>query len=561
MKLIFAIAMCPVGCNMEGRKHQFSTEGGSFGRAADNDWVLPDPSRYVSSRHGRINFENNQFVLTDESTNGIYVNDALQPLGAHDRPALKNGDQLAFGDYKIKVCIEAEVPTDQSSQQTRPAAMGAVSVPSEKPVFVDDLDKWLEPAAPTSEPVSVSQPAINNSSSPSVTPIENIDLGLKAEEKDPLALLGLGQQNEIPSIPAAQSGSLTDLLGETPPLDQQMMKVPNVIPDDWDDLLGGSSPDKAISNQAALNNPFQEQETNIRSKPADPDATCLDSVEEQSSSADVSSPVEIQSTASLSESVPIALEDQDLSELLAIPTPSSQSNDRLGVAAELSQVSGINPVEKQQITSTTTGDELAQALGLAQLSVEQKNILNDAVANTVKETVSGMMRTLRARSEIKSEFRMNMTTIQSAENNPLKFSVTPEDAIENMFAKQGKAYLSPIDAINDGFADISDHQIALFDAMKAAYEHILGQFDPDLLARKFDKSSSKRFLGGSKGKNWDAYQSLYDEYKEDNEVTFKRLFGEVFADAYERRMHSLKMSRTSLSTHSSDKSPGNKTSK
>ena len=135
-----------------------------------------------------------------------------------------------------------------------------------------------------------------------------------------------------------------------------------------------------------------------------------------------------------------------------------------------------------------------------------------------------------------------MTTIQSAENNPLKFSVTPEDAIENMFAKQGKAYLPPVEAIQDGFADISDHQVALFDAMKAAYEHILGQFDPDFLAQKFERTSSKRFLGG-KAKNWDAYQLLYSELKEDKEQTFKRLFGEVFADAYERRMHSLKMSR------------------
>jgi type VI secretion system protein ImpI len=150
---------------------------------------------------------------------------------------------------------------------------------------------------------------------------------------------------------------------------------------------------------------------------------------------------------------------------------------------------------------------------------------------------------------------MNMTTIQSAENNPLKFSVTPEDAIENMFAKEGKAYLSPIDAMNDGFSDISEHQVALFDAMRAAYEHILGQFDPSFLAQKFEKTSSKRFLGygKGKGKNWDAYLALFEEYKEDNELTFKRLFGEVFADAYERRMHSLKMNRKSSSSNKSGK--------
>jgi predicted component of type VI protein secretion system len=89
--------------------------------------------------------------------------------------------------------------------------------------------------------------------------------------------------------------------------------------------------------------------------------------------------------------------------------------------------------------------------------------------------------------------------------------------------------------------------------MKAAYENILGQFDPSVLARKFEKTTTKRFLGSGKGKNWDAYQVLFEEYKEDNELTFKRLFGEVFADAYERRMHSLKMNRKSSSSKKTGK--------
>jgi type VI secretion system FHA domain protein len=256
-----------------------------------------------------------------------------------------------------------------------------------------------------------------------------------------------------------------------------------------------------------------------------------------------------------------APEELGLSELLSTPQEMLQTErstelpeDNLGDMFKVSDVSSLvskempEPVNvERQSFKTGGGADLAKALGLERLSADQQNMLNETVANTVKETVAGMMRTLRARSEIKSEFRMNMTTIQSAENNPLKFSVTPDDAIENMFAKEGKAYLSPVDAMNDGFADISDHQVALFDAMKAAYEHILGQFDPSTLTRKFEKTTSKRFLGGGKGKNWDAYQSLFEEYKEDNELTFKRLFGEVFADAYERRMHSLKMNRSSAS--------------
>ena len=54
----------------------FGVGGGSFGRAHDNDWVLPDPQRYLSGHHGRIHFRQGAFYLEDLSTNGIYVNGA-----------------------------------------------------------------------------------------------------------------------------------------------------------------------------------------------------------------------------------------------------------------------------------------------------------------------------------------------------------------------------------------------------------------------------------------------------------------------------------------------------
>jgi len=551
MKLMLSIALCPAGCNMEGQTHQFDMTGGSFGRAPDNSWVLPDPSRYVSSRHGCIRFENNQFLLIDESTNGIYVNGGSLPLGAGQQSVLKTGDLLVFGDYQIQVNIEeiTNVPSSESSSKVDASPLNAITAPSSS-VLVDDLDKWLEPSTPALEPATPAQAPINISSSPLVQSVGSIDLGLKEDEKDPLALLGVVKQSGGAS-PASSSGSLTDLLGETPSLDQQMMKVPNVIPDDWDELLGGHSSGQVESKQAE---PIELAPSSFPNKilepeQLDPDKTAY--IEP------VSSP----------EPEPKAPEELALSELLSTPPEQLQTDqgaelpDRtldVQVEAELvpSQASQELPnevsVEGQSIQADG-GAELAKALGLERLSATQKNVLNETVANTVKETVAGMMRTLRARSEIKSEFRMNMTTIQSAENNPLKFSVTPEDAIENMFAKQGKAYLSPIDALNDGFADISEHQVALFDAMRAAYEHILGQFDPSVLARKFEKTKSKRFLGSGKGKNWDAYQALFEEYKEDNELTFKRLFGEVFADAYERRMHSLKMNRNSSLSNKSGK--------
>jgi predicted component of type VI protein secretion system len=41
----------------------FGVAGGSIGRAADNDWVLPDPQRYLSGHHARIHFRQGAFYL------------------------------------------------------------------------------------------------------------------------------------------------------------------------------------------------------------------------------------------------------------------------------------------------------------------------------------------------------------------------------------------------------------------------------------------------------------------------------------------------------------------
>jgi type VI secretion system FHA domain protein len=564
MKLMLSIALCPLGCNMEGQTHQFDKAGGNFGRAPDNHWVLPDPSRYVSSRHGSIRFENDQFLLIDESTNGIYLNGGSLPLGSAQQSVLKNGDLLVFGDYRIQVNIE-EITNILSAESISNVDVMAVKNESlaASPVFIDDLDKWLEPSIPKSESVIPSKSSINILSSPLVQSANALDLGLKEEEKDPLALLGAVKKTSglVGMSSSSASGSLTDLLGGASSIDQHMMNVPSVIPDDWDDLLGGPSSESLKSKQAKPVNlkPTPVANKILEPEPLDPDQTTyiepIPTIEKSQPLASKQTPAAEVPKKLVSK----APEELGLSELLSTPQEMLQterstelSEDNLGDMLKVSDVSSLVPKEmpepvnvERQSLKTGGGADLAKALGLERLSADQQNMLNETVANTVKETVTGMMRTLRARSEIKSEFRMNMTTIQSAENNPLKFSVTPDDAIENMFAKDGKAYLSPVDAMNDGFADISDHQVALFDAMKAAYEHILGQFDPSTLTRKFEKTTSKRFLGGGKGKNWDAYLSLFEEYKEDNELTFKRLFGEVFADAYERRMHSLKMNRSS----------------
>ena len=84
----------------------FGVGGGTIGRSADNDWVLPDPLRYVSAHHARVSFRQGAYFLEDLSTNGVYVNDGEKPLGQAGPHRLANGDLLRFGDYQVGVVLE-----------------------------------------------------------------------------------------------------------------------------------------------------------------------------------------------------------------------------------------------------------------------------------------------------------------------------------------------------------------------------------------------------------------------------------------------------------------------
>lgn len=90
----------------------FDTDGGTIGRSADNDWILPDPQRYISAHHARIHVREGRFLLEDTSTNGIFVNDDDRPVREYGPYPLHNGDVLRLGEYQIVVALEAAAAAD-----------------------------------------------------------------------------------------------------------------------------------------------------------------------------------------------------------------------------------------------------------------------------------------------------------------------------------------------------------------------------------------------------------------------------------------------------------------
>jgi len=94
----------------------FRDEGGTIGRSLENDWILPDPDRFISGKHATIDFQSGAFYLADVSTNG----------------GLFHGDKLRMGDF------EFEVTLDEGEDLEMPPATPMTVVPDHIEQLVDE---------------------------------------------------------------------------------------------------------------------------------------------------------------------------------------------------------------------------------------------------------------------------------------------------------------------------------------------------------------------------------------------------------------------------------------
>jgi type VI secretion system FHA domain protein len=85
----------------------FAEAGGTIGRSLQNDWILPDPERFISGRHATIDYKGGIYYLLDTSSNGVYVNNDCEPIGKGNPRRLFNGDRLRMGDFEILVTIDS----------------------------------------------------------------------------------------------------------------------------------------------------------------------------------------------------------------------------------------------------------------------------------------------------------------------------------------------------------------------------------------------------------------------------------------------------------------------
>lgn len=142
--------------------HIFGEAGGTLGRSASCDWILPDERNTLSARHARISHNGRGFLITDTSTNGVYLNAVDAPLGRDQSAPLSNGDTIYLADYIISVAILREEPAPAPMQVPAPAAAtppAPLAMPSPIPV-APMPSPVVAPAIPIGLELSARAPAI-----------------------------------------------------------------------------------------------------------------------------------------------------------------------------------------------------------------------------------------------------------------------------------------------------------------------------------------------------------------------------------------------------------------
>ncbi|MGF7209822.1 type VI secretion system FHA domain protein [Skermanella aerolata] len=106
----------------------------TVGRDENNDLVLSDEQRGISTEHCRIERIDRRYTVSDRSRNGTFLNDDTVAIGPDKNPPLDAGDLIRIGTFALHVVsVQAPVPLSALEEPDLPPAVPdveAVSDPS-----------------------------------------------------------------------------------------------------------------------------------------------------------------------------------------------------------------------------------------------------------------------------------------------------------------------------------------------------------------------------------------------------------------------------------------------
>lgn len=477
---------------------QFDEQGGSIGRAPDNNLVLPDPEKFVSRLHATIVFEDGQYFIQDSSVGGTYLELKGMLLQQNQTP-LMAGEVLRIGEYEL-----VTTSVENSLFNFPPPAEPVRQLELRESSLFDGLGASAKNSAPPADFLSsfIDQPEASPFHE-SFTPPKIVSAPAAASAKDDLDFEDL-------------LSGLDLLFGSESPKNSDLP----ILPDDFFAEEGNGA-----------NNPHQTETTSSAGKDL--------SVEAISVAGSIDAGLSLESAPlQPRESGLFDSENIEERQLVSTSTELNAGNGSL-VNVEVAMAPEIvkePPTLSGQHTATVTDSELMREFlsgaGINDsgfLSNEQWPVLMKTSGELLRSMVEGLMQVLRARAELKSQFRVSATTMRSIDNNPLKFTPNVDDAIKLILSPTNPGFLSPKQAVNEGFSDIMNHQIAMTSGIQAALTVILRSFDPELI----EKSQGEGLLFHKKAKCWEQYTGKYPQLKE---IAQENFFGDAFADAYEKQM-------------------------
>lgn len=229
----------------------------------------------------------------------------------------------------------------------------------------------------------------------------------------------------------------------------------------------------------------------------------------------------------------------------AAPRPTASPRGATGPALPPEAPPG--PPAAQALAPAVGGEGAARAflaaLGAQDVPVSDAELGPTMVrlGATLRAMIAGLREILMTRTSIKSEFRIDQTMIGAGGNNPLKFSVSPEQAIEAIVRPDMRGYLGAEAAAAQALDDIKAHEVAMMTGMEAALKGVLARLDPAALSTRIEaRGGLGGLLKGRKAQYWETYERMYAEVSDQAENDFHELFAKEFAQAYKDQLARLK---------------------
>jgi type VI secretion system FHA domain protein len=450
----------------------------TVGRGEQNDLILPDAEKIISSKHFIIEDHGGNIVVVDLSTNGTFLNYGKVALGAIPTP-LNDGDILTLGGYELLVEIPSAKTTNPLDDLPEPegiipvsfgqadASESIASVLDNPDGEVDFLDDLLSDKGSSDGPAGVVRDQLGDDGlMPPLGQDEN-DLSEPVETANDMQTADRSSVADHFQTPVSHAPKMT-------------------IPEDWsDNFLEGIEPS--------------------------------------------------------TEDLPSKIEPaNDVKEI----EPELEKTQIPATLIKSQAVKSVDASEKtDRMADQYASQAFLQALGANELNISEDELTPtfSRMGHVLRVMIHGMREILMTRTSIKSEFRINQTMISAGGNNPLKFSISPEQAVETMVKQTTKGYLDSVDAAEQALQDIKAHEIAMITGMEAALKGVLRRLDPAELESQMQSSGGiTSVLKGKKARYWDIYEKMYSEISDQAENDFHELFSKEFARAYQDQLERLK---------------------